>query len=131
MELCYEGALVMPSSYAVMDEQEMTYVEGGGEYNYKKGDATGMNDCYGTAATLAYIAGISWIAQKAASACSLITGAISGAFSVIFVLVKRAAGYFAKEFFYAAETARGMYKKSAYTIKINTFFGVPTSVTCS
>ena len=28
MELCYEGALVMPSSYAVMNEEEMTYVEG-------------------------------------------------------------------------------------------------------
>lgn len=31
MEMCYDGALVMPSSYAVMDEEEMTYVEGGAE----------------------------------------------------------------------------------------------------
>lgn len=30
MEMCYDGALVMPSSYAVMGEEEMTYVEGGG-----------------------------------------------------------------------------------------------------
>lgn len=29
MEMCYDGALVMPSNYAVMDEEEMTYVEGG------------------------------------------------------------------------------------------------------
>lgn len=29
MEMCYDGALVLPSSYAVMDEEEMTYVEGG------------------------------------------------------------------------------------------------------
>ncbi len=29
MEMCYEGALVMPSNYAVMSEDEMTYVEGG------------------------------------------------------------------------------------------------------
>lgn len=29
MEMCYEGALAMPSSYAVMNEEEMTYVEGG------------------------------------------------------------------------------------------------------
>lgn len=29
MEMCYDGALVMPNSYAVMDEEEMTYVEGG------------------------------------------------------------------------------------------------------
>ncbi len=29
MEMCYDGALVMPSNYVVMDEEEMTYVEGG------------------------------------------------------------------------------------------------------
>ncbi|MGN0351594.1 MAG: hypothetical protein ACI4ES_08070 [Roseburia sp.] len=29
MEMCYEEALVMPSSYAIMNEEEMTYVEGG------------------------------------------------------------------------------------------------------
>jgi len=30
MEMCYDGAIVLPSSYAVMNEDEMTYVEGGG-----------------------------------------------------------------------------------------------------
>jgi len=29
MNMCYDGALVMPSSYAVMSEEEMAYVEGG------------------------------------------------------------------------------------------------------
>ena len=29
MDMCYDGALVMPSSYAVMNEEDMTYVEGG------------------------------------------------------------------------------------------------------
>ena len=29
MEMCYDGALVMPSNYAVMSEDEMMYVEGG------------------------------------------------------------------------------------------------------
>lgn len=29
MEMCYDGALVMPSSYAVMDNEEKMYVEGG------------------------------------------------------------------------------------------------------
>ena len=29
MEMCYDGALVMPSSYAIMNEEEMMYVEGG------------------------------------------------------------------------------------------------------
>ncbi len=29
MDMCYNGALVLPSSYAVMNENEMNYVEGG------------------------------------------------------------------------------------------------------
>lgn len=29
MEMCYDGALVMPSNYAIMNEDEMTYLEGG------------------------------------------------------------------------------------------------------
>lgn len=30
MEMCYDGALVMPKNYAVVSEEEMTYVDGGG-----------------------------------------------------------------------------------------------------
>lgn len=33
MEMCYDGALVMPNNYAVVSEEEMTYVEGGGTIN--------------------------------------------------------------------------------------------------
>ncbi len=29
MEVYYDGALIMPNSYAVMNEEEMSYVEGG------------------------------------------------------------------------------------------------------
>ena len=29
MDMCYDGRLVMASSYAVMDDEEMSYVEGG------------------------------------------------------------------------------------------------------
>ena len=29
MDMCYDGALVLPSRYAVMDEEEMCYTEGG------------------------------------------------------------------------------------------------------
>lgn len=36
MEMCYDGTLVMPNSYAVMSEEEMTYVEGGWTYKYSK-----------------------------------------------------------------------------------------------
>ncbi len=36
MEMCYDGALVMPSSYAMMTEEEMTYVEGGSATTFAK-----------------------------------------------------------------------------------------------
>ncbi len=29
MKMCYDGTLVMPSNYTMMDEDEMSYVEGG------------------------------------------------------------------------------------------------------
>lgn len=32
MEMCYDGALVLPSSYVVMNEEEMTYTEGGEKF---------------------------------------------------------------------------------------------------
>ena len=34
MDMCYEGTLVMPSNCVVMDEEEMTYVEGGFYISY-------------------------------------------------------------------------------------------------
>jgi len=34
MEMSYGGTLVMPKSYAVMDQEEMCYVEGGATYTY-------------------------------------------------------------------------------------------------
>lgn len=45
MEMCYDGALVMPSSYAVMDEEEMAYVEGGGKLTVKASASTVRTIC--------------------------------------------------------------------------------------
>lgn len=38
MELCYAGALDMPSSFVLMDTEEMTYTEGGGKVGVKIGE---------------------------------------------------------------------------------------------
>lgn len=35
MEMTYDGALVMPSSYVAMDEDEMMYTDGGGTFKVK------------------------------------------------------------------------------------------------
>lgn len=45
MEMCYDGALVMPSSYALMSEDEMTYVEGGGIFRLKASKSTARAMC--------------------------------------------------------------------------------------
>lgn len=35
MEMCYDGTLIMPSNYVVMDAEEMTYVDGGTATTFK------------------------------------------------------------------------------------------------
>lgn len=64
MEMCYDGALVMPGSFAVMSEEEMTYVEGGikAQRYMKAGDAekelAANAAIYGAAGTGAGIGGL-------------------------------------------------------------------------
>lgn len=48
MEMTYGGALVMPSSYAMMDEEEMMYLEGGAIYRGSKA----LNELTNMAATI-------------------------------------------------------------------------------
>ena len=71
MEMCYDGALVMPSSYAVMNEEEMTYVEGGGWSTYKGLEAL---------ATITAICGAGYVARGigAAAAAALVASASTG-----------------------------------------------------
>ncbi len=44
MEMCYDGALVMPSSYAVMDEDEMMHVEGGYWFDRSRNTVANLTD---------------------------------------------------------------------------------------
>lgn len=44
MKMCYARELAMPSSYAVMDEREMTYTEGGIEIAVSRG-LLNKNEC--------------------------------------------------------------------------------------
>lgn len=89
MDMCYDGALVMPSSYAVMDEEEMTYVEGGWSGNVFMKNIKGAYNNY-TAARNALIAGgltVKKIAKTASMSAKAIFAcygsAISGAAYVI------------------------------------------------
>lgn len=72
MEMCYDGALVMPGSYAVMSEDEMTYVEGGGS-------ATIRGTAKEIRSRLTAIIGASLTGTGAAAALGAILGNIPGA----------------------------------------------------
>lgn len=65
MEICYDGALVMPSSYAVMNEEEMTYVEGG--WYIPRGVAAAAIDVIGLA-FCPYFAPLKFAGKAAAKA---------------------------------------------------------------
>lgn len=60
MDMCYDGTLVMPSSYAVMDEEEMTYVEGGfSDYIFRNNLKGAYQSCKAASQALK-MGGLSW-----------------------------------------------------------------------
>lgn len=65
MEMCYDGALVMPSRYAVMNEDEMTYVEGG--WYIPRGVAAAAIDAVGLI-FCPYFAPLKFVGKSAAKA---------------------------------------------------------------
>ena len=76
MEMCYDGKLVMPSSYVTMEEEEMSYVEGGwiGAPNWLVGNAINLLiDCIvvgGCRAAAKFFAGqVKKYGAKAAGLC--------------------------------------------------------------
>lgn len=67
MEMCYDGALIMPRNYAVMSEDEMIYVDGGIKASVKwwgiQIKFTGR-DAEGLAWALATGSGASWLVAE-------------------------------------------------------------------
>lgn len=62
MEMCYDGALVMPNNYAVVNEEEMTYVDGGAYISHQQ-----VVNIVGTIGACAYEVGVLASALKASS----------------------------------------------------------------
>ena len=40
MDHTYQSTMLMPASYAVLSEEEMTYLDGGADYSFNVGDYT-------------------------------------------------------------------------------------------
>lgn len=60
MEMCYDGALVMPNNYTVVDEEEMTYVDGGAQV-YLNRSCLNKAVCLGIGAGLSSSTGLNFI----------------------------------------------------------------------
>lgn len=88
MEMCYDGALVMPQNYALLNEEEMTYVEGGGTFSVEIGDnsfvMTALASISGTLTTAKVTAVLGSVGVAIATAIELGTAGtgtlIAGAF---------------------------------------------------
>lgn len=72
MVMCYDGVLVMPDSYVAMNEDEMTYVEGGGSATIR---ATAKE----IRSRLTTVIGASLVGTAAATALGAILGNVAGA----------------------------------------------------
>lgn len=81
MTMSYDGALVMPSSYAVMDTEEMTYVGGGFEISktwYGYSGYFNASECADISALLTAGSGIATIGGAIAGFLSCGAGALIG-----------------------------------------------------
>lgn len=80
MGMNYDGALVMPSSYVLMDEEEMTYTEGGKTTSYT-GKLSAIKTRLNTVktASLAGLGGSALIGLGVGSTGAIIAGAVAGA----------------------------------------------------
>ena len=80
MDMCYDGALVLPSSYAVMNEEEMSYTEGGISVSkYSSGKLFDTYRVHFTAAECSKIA----LAYGVISGVASIIGALTGPIGAI------------------------------------------------
>lgn len=59
MEMCYGGALVMPSNYAVMNEEEMMYLDGDGIFRVYGSAKAARTIARGTVALISGLIGSS------------------------------------------------------------------------
>ena len=73
MDMCYDGTLVLPSSYAMMDEHEMSYTEGG--YYMNHSDCNALRFAIGATAASNYSTIVTLITCYGASG---LTGVLAG-----------------------------------------------------
>ena len=82
MEICYDGALVMPKNYAVVNEEEMTYIEGG-EWITVTFSRDFLRDCITAGSSFAYGAICAAVGTLGTPVAAAIFGAFGAAYGWI------------------------------------------------
>jgi len=90
MEMCYDGALVMPKNYVTVTEDEMTYVDGGTAKNFAN-NLKGLWNSSSGARWALKTAGFSWSYIGSLAYCSYwyITSTVAAKLGVAISLVSR------------------------------------------
>lgn len=82
MEMTFDGTLVMPSNFTVMNETEMTYLEGGGQNIFYKTVAKGCTYLSAMAAAFAGT-GTGYAGAALAGASTIVLAVLAGAGSAL------------------------------------------------
>ena len=79
MEMCYNGALVMPSNYAIVNDNEMEYVEGGGTLAITLKKEFLRDFVTASCSAIGIIIGTIIVGGSSAGTAAVVGGAIGGA----------------------------------------------------
>lgn len=74
--MCYDGVLVMPKNYAVANEEEMTYIDGGAYLSHNK-----IVDIVGFCSVNSYT--VAALASAIKSSCVYVIGALTASLGVV------------------------------------------------
>ncbi len=80
MEMCYDGALIMPKNYAVVNEEEMTYVDGGFDWD-RFWDGVASVGCAVATAGMAVVAGPAVVAAGTGVMVGVVAGCCAMSFA--------------------------------------------------
>lgn len=125
MEMCYQGTLAMPKSYAVMDQDEMMYVEGGA-YISKTNCINGLAAAGITSPSIAIAGCVAAIAAKKFVKAALKFGGVAG------WVASAICGWAASQIIaFVAGVARGAIHKGVYVTWNSNIFKGPIGVNCT
>ncbi|WP_303863705.1 hypothetical protein [Alkalibaculum bacchi] len=124
MEMCYDGALVMPSKFVVIDKEEMMYLDGGKVTTSTYRTNSGYRMLYGVAVALGANA-----AYGGYLSASMVATGIGVPLAVLTGATAAWQGWYAGKVIDAASDAEVLFSRyGKYKIVSTTLAGIPTGI---